>query len=348
LSQFESAAEISLGLHEAEIAEAKRLMDKQAAEEAALAELEAQRDAEAIMPAATPEKPKLVPPAQPRQLPPAPTKLPTRNFYETLRRYFDEETGVKTLKQAFLEIVPPEPSSGDVVAVSSKADDALAEADKTSEDLLLLNVDQLRQLVQEAAPDASAREMRHFEVMTLPGGDGVAIEDVRVTLADLRAAIRGSQRAHKAARFRASALGSAPHSEKYDEKVQSAVPPAKLTGGMQDVLERMRSSLEEEQIPTRAIFEAFDSDKDGKLDASEVKDMVWRLLPTLEPDQVRMALAHIFEHASFEENEISFSDFAADAIAAGEDPGKKRGTVSFRTFDTAIKALQLGREEEDS
>jgi Glu-tRNA(Gln) amidotransferase subunit E-like FAD-binding protein len=190
--------------------------------------------------------------------------------------------------------------------------------------------------------------MRHFEVMTLPGGDGVAIEDVRVTLADLRAAIRGSQRAHKAARFRASALGSAPHSEKYDEKVQSAVPPAKLTGGMQDVLERMRSSLEEEQIPTRAIFEAFDSDKDGKLDASEVKDMVWRLLPTLDADQVRMALAHIFEHASAEENEISFSDFAADAIAAGEDPGKKRGTVSFRTFDTAIKALQLGREEEDS
>ena len=348
LSQFESAAEISLGLHEAEIAEAKRLMDAAAAEEAAAAEAEAQRDAEAIMPAATPEKPKLVPPAQPRQLPPAPTKLPTRNFYETLRRYFDEETGVKTLKQAFLEIVPPEPSSGDVVAVSSKADDALAEADKTSEDLLLLNVDQLRQLVQEAAPDASAREMRHFEVMTLPGGDGVAIEDVRVTLADLRAAIRGSQRAHKAARFRASALGSAPHSEKYDEKVQSAVPPAKLTGGMQDVLERMRSSLEEEQIPTRAIFEAFDSDKDGKLDASEVKDMVWRLLPTLDADQVRMALAHIFEHASAEENEISFSDFAADAIAAGEDPGKKRGTVSFRTFDTAIKALQLGREEEDS
>ena len=346
LSQFESAAEISLGLHEAEIAEAKRLMDKQAAEEAAAAEAEAQRDAEAIMPAATPEKHKLVPPAQPRQLPPKPTRLPTRNFYETLRRYFDEETGTKTLKQAFLEIVPPEPGSGDVVA-STKAD-ASEEEHKTSEDLLLLNVDQLRRLVQEAAPDASAREMRHFEVMTLPGGDGVAIEDVRVTLTDLRAAIRGSQRAHKAARFRASALGSAPHSEKYDEKVTSAPPTAKLTGGMQDVLERMRSSLEEEQIPTRAIFEAFDSDKDGKLDASEVKDMVWRLLPTLDADQVRMALAHIFEHASAEENEISFSDFAADAIAAGEDPGKKRGTVSFRTFDTAIKALQLGREEEDS
>ena len=48
-----------------------------------------------------------------------------------------------------------------------------------------------------------------------------------------------------------------------------------------------------------------------------------------------------------EESEISFSDFAADAIAAGEDPGKKRGTVSFKTFDTAIKALQLGRAEED-
>ena len=339
LSQFESAAEISLGLHEAEIAEAKRIADAKAAEEAAAAEAEAQRDAEAIMPAATPEKPKRVPPAQPRQLPPKPTRLPNRNFYETLRAYFDEETGVKTLKQAFLEIVHP---SGE--PAPRERDDA---DETTGEDLLLLNVDQLRQLVQEAAPNASAREMRHFEVMTLPGGDGVAIEDVRVTLAEMRAAIRGSQRAHKAARFRASALGSAPHSESYDDKVKEHPPPAKLTGGLQDVLERMRFSLEEEQIPTRAIFEAFDSDKDGKLDASEVKDMVWRLLPTLNADEVRMALAHVFEHASAEESEISFSDFAADAIAAGEDPGKKRGTVSFKTFDTAIKALQLGRAEED-
>ena len=339
LSQFESAAEISLGLHEAEIAEAKRIADAKAAEEAAAAEAEAQRDAEAIMPAATPEKPKRVPPAQPRQLPPKPTRLPNRNFYETLRAYFDEETGVKTLKQAFLEIVPP--SAGHAPETND------ADEETTGEDKLLLNVDQLRQLVQEAAPDASAREMRHFEVMTLPGGDGVAIEDVRVTLAEMRAAIRGSQRAHKAARFRASALGSAPHSESYDDKVKEHPPPAKLTGGMQDVLERMRFSLEEEQIPTRAIFEAFDSDKDGKLDASEVKDMVWRLLPTLNADEVRMALAHVFEHASAEDGEISYSDFAADAIAAGEDPGKKRGTVSFKTFDTAIKALQLGRAEED-
>ena len=190
--------------------------------------------------------------------------------------------------------------------------------------------------------------MRHFEVMTLPGGDGVAIEDVRVTLVEMRAAIRGSQRAHKAARFRASALGSAPHSESYDDKVKEHPPPAKLTGGLQDVLERMRFSLEEEQIPTRAIFEAFDSDKDGKLDASEVKDMVWRLLPTLNADEVRMALAHVFEHASLEENEISFADASADAIAAGEDPGQKRGTVPFRTFDAAIKALALGREEGDA
>ena len=338
LSQFESAAEISLGLHEAEIAEAKRIADAKAAEEAAAAEAEAQRDAEAIMPAATPEKPKRVPPAQPRQLPPKPTRLPNRNFYETLRTYFDEETGVKTLKQAFLEIVP---EAGHAMDQNDGSEET------TSEDLLQINVDQLRQLVQEAAPNASAREMRHFEVMTLPGGDGVAVEDVRVTLAEMRAAIRGSQRAHKAARFRASALGSAPHSESYDVEVKEHPPPAKLTGGLQDVLERMRFSLEEEQIPTRAIFEAFDSDKDGKLDASEVKDMVWRLLPTLNADEVRMALAHVFEHASAEESEISFSDFAADAIAAGEDPGKKRGTVSFKTFDAAIKALQLGRAEED-
>ena len=347
LSQFESAAEISLGLHEAEIAEAKRVADARAAEEAAAAEAEAQRDAEAIMPAATPEKPKRVPPAQPRQLPPKPTRLPNRNFYETLRAYFDEETGVKTLKRAFLEIVPAPESGGDPNDASGVAPPD-ARGGESSEDSLVMNVDQLRRLVQEAAPDASAREMRHFEVMTLPGGDGVPVEEVRVTLGEMRAAIRGSQRAHKAARFRASALGSAPHSESYDRAVTEFPPPPKLTGGMQDVLDRMRSSLEEEQIPTRAIFEAFDGDKDGKLDASEVKDMVWRLLPTLNADEVRMALAHVFEHASLEENEISFADASADAIAAGEDPGQKRGTVPFRTFDAAIKALALGREEGDA
>ena len=146
LSQFESAAEISLGLHEAEIAEAKRIADAKAAEEAAAAEAEAQRDAEAIMPAATPEKPKRVPPAQPRQLPPKPTRLPNRNFYETLRAYFDEETGVKTLKQAFLEIVLG--SAGHAPETND------ADEETTGEDKLLLNVDQLRQLVQEAAPDA--------------------------------------------------------------------------------------------------------------------------------------------------------------------------------------------------
>lgn len=336
LSQFESAAEISNGLHEAEIAEAKRVMDREAAEMAAAAEAEAQKDAEAIMPVATPQKePKRVKPAANRQLPPKATLLPNRNFYENMRKYFDEETGVKTLKRGFLEIVP-NPGGG-----ASGIDH------ETSEDLMLLNVQQLREIVQEAVPDVTAREMRHFEVLTLPGGDGVEIDNVKVTLTELRAAIRGSQRAHKAARYRASTLGSAQHSGEYDPSVQSKPPPVKLTGGLNDVLTRMRTSLEEEQIPTKSLFQAFDSDKDGKLDAGELKDMVWRLLPGLNPDEVRFAMAHFFEHISFEEGEISYSEALSDAIAAGEDGNAKIGTVVYRNFDQAMKALVLGKEEDE-
>jgi|TARA_B110000977_G_scaffold107135_1_gene139519 hypothetical protein len=131
----------------------------EAAELAALAEADAQRDAEAIMPASTPTK-KIEarkPPAADRQLAPQKTCLPNRNFYENMRKYFDEETGVKTLKQVFFEIVPNPSGRG-------AADGQPPMDHTTSEDLMLLNVSQLREIVQEAVPDVTAREMRHFEV----------------------------------------------------------------------------------------------------------------------------------------------------------------------------------------
>jgi len=124
-----------------------------------LAEADAQRDAEAIMPASTPTK-KIEarkPPAADRQLAPQKTCLPNRNFYENMRKYFDEETGVKTLKQVFFEIVPNPSGRG-------AADGQPPMDHTTSEDLMLLNVSQLREIVQEAVPDVTAREMRHFEV----------------------------------------------------------------------------------------------------------------------------------------------------------------------------------------
>ena len=47
-------------------------------------------------------------------------------------------------------------------------------------------------------------------------------------------------------------------------------------------------------------------------------------------DEVRMALAHVFEHAPAEDGEISYSDFAADAIAAGRT--RETRHVSFKTL----------------
>ena len=75
--------------------------------------------------------------------------------------------------------------------------------------------------------------------------------------------------------------------------------------------------------------------------------MVWRLLPGLNPDEVRFAMAHFFEHISFEEGEISYSEALSDAIAAGEDGNAKIGTVVYRNFDQAMKALVLGKEEDE-
>ena len=112
-------------------------------------------------------------------------------------------------------------------------------------------------------------------------------------------------------------------------------------------MNRAKEALEEEHIATRALFEAFDGDKDGRLDAIELKDMLWRLLPGLNADEIRFLLAHFFEHVSLDRAEVSYAEFAAAAVAAGEDPGGKRGTVAFKVFDRAIKALGDPKRDEE-
>ena len=323
LSQHECAAEIAQGLHEAEIAEARRIMDAEAAAAAAAAREAAMRDAEAIMPPMTPEPPR-VPPGTDRQLPPKATMLPQRDFYARMRAHFDEDVpGTVTLKEAFEEF-------------DEDGDGAL-------------NAEELRKLVAAAVPDATARELRHFEVLALPGGDGVDVDESTVSLGELRAALRGSQRAHKAARYRASATGSAAHAAGVPPEMRPKEPPPKIVGGLHAVLSRVDAALEAEQIPPKALFDAFDSDKDGKLDASELKDMFWRLLPDFNADEVRFAMAHVFEHAAAnpEDDVPAIPAEGGVEVASGvASMGEKRGTVTFKTFDDAIAALRGASQEE--
>ena len=315
------AAEIAEGLHEAEIAEARRVMDAEAAAAAAAAREAAMRDAEAIMPP-TPEPPR-VPPGTDNNSPKA-TMLPQRDFYARMRAHFDEDVpGTVTLKEAFEEF-------------DEDGDGAL-------------NAEELRKLVAAAVPDATAREMRHFEVLALPGGDGVDVDESTVSLGELRAALRGSQRAHKAARYRASATGSAAHAAGVPPEKRPTEPPPKIIGGLHAVLSRVDAALEAEQIPPKALFDAFDSDKDGKLDAAELKDMFWRLLPDFDADEVRFAMAHVFEHAAANpEDDVPATPAEGSVeVAAGlASMGEKRGTVTFKTFDDAIAALRGASKEE--
>ena len=323
LSQHECAAEIAEGLHESEIAEARRVMDAEAEAAAAAAHEAAMRDAEAIMPPATPEPPR-VPPGTDKQLPPKTTMLPQRDFYARMRAHFDEDVpGTVTLKKAFEEF-------------DEDGDGAL-------------NAEELRKLVAAAVPDATAREMRHFEVLALPGGDGVDVDESTVSLGELRAALRGSQRAHKAARYRASATGSAAHAAGVPPEKRPTEPPPKIIGGLHAVLSRVDAALEAEQIPPKALFDAFDSDKDGKLDAAELKDMFWRLLPDFDADEVRFAMAHVFEHAAANpEDDVPATPAEGSVeVASGvASMGEKRGTVTFKTFDDAIAALRGASKEE--
>ena len=119
-------------------------MEAEAAAELERAREAEQKDAEAIMPKMDPTPPRVKPEA-PKELPPAPTRLPQRDFYALMRRAFDDDTvGSTSLKEKFEEM--------DLAKTGA------------------LDAQQLRELVTEAVPDATAKELRHFEVLAMPGG----------------------------------------------------------------------------------------------------------------------------------------------------------------------------------
>ena len=258
-------------------------------------------------------------PGTDKQLPPKARCCPNAISTRACAHFDEDVPGTVTLKEAFEEF-------------DEDGDGAL-------------NAEELRKLVAAAVPDATAREI-DTEVLALRG-DGVDVDESTVSLGELRAALRGSQRAHKAARYRASATGSAAPPRRSSEK--RPTEPPENHRGIARVLSRVDAALEADQIPPKALFDAFDSDKDGKLDAAELKDMFWRLLPDFDADEVRFAMAHVFEHAAANpEDDVPATPAEGSVeVASGvASMGEKRGTVTFKTFDDAIAALRGASKEE--
>jgi len=117
-------------------------------------------------------------------------------------------------------------------------------------------------------PDVTPRELRHFEVLTDAGGNG------STTLAELRESLRGSQRAHKAARARAAAAAAAAAG---GGAAAARKAPASGTAdvvGLEEVLGRLDNRILLERVEPRALFNQFDGDEDGRLDAGELRSMI--------------------------------------------------------------------------
>ena len=111
--------------------------------------------------------------------------------------------------------------------------------------------------------------------------------------------------------------------------------------GLEEVLGRLDARLTATRTEPRALFDQFDADRDGALDAAELKGMIRKLLPGLRADEMRFALAHVFEHLGDEVGETAAAAAAAAAAGGGGGAGAM-GTVTFAAFNDAIRAFRGG------
>ena len=140
----------------------------------------------------------------------------------------------------------------------------------------------MRELISRAVPDVTPRELRHFVVLAVCVG--------ALTLAELRESLRGSQRAHKAARalirakkknkkMMSTEKGAVRDVDNDDDATSSSSSSSSFSSsaatadiiGLEEVLGRLDARLTAERVEPRALFDQFDGDKDGKLDAAELK-----------------------------------------------------------------------------
>ena len=285
LSGFEATAQISKNMRDKK--------DQIAATAREGAKVVAERDLEAARIEAL-RPPDAVPEPEPEVIPPP--RVTPRDLFALLRNHFAPDGNATTgLRETFHRF-------------DDDGDGALTRV-------------QFRDFVKSAIPDATPRELRHFEHLSV--GDG----DAPVSLNVLREALRGAQRAFKASKIRAAAVD--PRAPAMPDRVRDRA--AEVIAPLEGVLIRLKKALDSSDETPREIFDRFDVDEDEHVTEPELKAIVKSLVPTFTADEIRMAMAHVFEHGA-----EARARFDEDGV---ELPPAPDGAVAWLAFNDAIRAM---------
>ena len=115
--------------------------------------------------------------------------------------------------------------------------------------------------------------------------------------------------------------------------------------GLDRALSALRDAFEREgdDLTARALFDRFDGDGDGLLDADEFRVLCQTLVPSFSPAETRFALAHVFERIEADPDEDIMGELAIVHLMKTSPPA--HGTIPFVAFEEAIKSLGHRDEE---
>ena len=121
-------------------------------------------------------------------------------------------------------------------------------------------------------------------------------------------------------------------------------PPPDVSG-LDRALSALRDAFEREgdDLTARALFDRFDGDGDGLLDADEFRVLCQTLVPSFSPAETRFALAHVFERIEADPDEDIMGELAIVHLMKTSPPA--HGTIPFVAFEEAIKSLGHRDEE---
>ena len=285
LSGFEATAQISKNMRDKK--------DQIAITAREGAKVVAERDVEAARIEAL-RPPDAIPEPEPEVIPPP--RVTPRDLFALLRNHFAPDGNATTgLRETFHRF-------------DDDGDGALTRP-------------QFRDFVKSAIPDATPRELRHFEHLSV--GDG----DATVSLNVLREALRGAQRAFKASKIRAAAVD--PRAPAMPDRVRDRAK--EVIAPLEGVLIRLKKALDAADETPREIFDRHDVDEDEHVTEPELKAIVKSLVPTFTADEIRMAMAHVFEHGA-----EARARFDEDGV---ELPPAPDGAVAWLTFNDAVRAM---------
>ena len=106
---------------------------------------------------------------------------------------------------------------------------------------------------------------------------------------------------------------------------------AEVIAPLEGVLIRLKKALDSSDETPREIFDRFDVDEDEHVTEPELKAIVKSLVPTFTADEIRMAMAHVFEHGA-----EARARFDEDGV---ELPPAPDGAVAWLAFNDAIRAM---------